>query len=131
MDHHCPFIGNCVGAANHRHFIAFLFSTIYISIMSAYAGLHIWPPVKYRSLRHLIGFSSNIAIQAFKEVMLAFASSAVQLSARGLVLIYLFISSVSLQIGLGFLLWQQLSYTYEGKTYLGHLSSQGSRGDHS
>ncbi|PPS13064.1 hypothetical protein GOBAR_AA07554 [Gossypium barbadense] len=109
MDHHCPFIGNCVGAANHRHFIAFLFSavfsTIYISFISAYAGLHIWPPVKYRSLGHLNGSGRDLAIQAFKEVMLAL-------------------------IGLSVLLWQQLCYIYEGKTYLSHLSSQGSGGDH-
>ncbi|KAG8473724.1 hypothetical protein CXB51_035990 [Gossypium anomalum] len=134
MDHHCPFIGNCVGAANHRHFIAFLFSavfsTIYISFISAYAGLHIWPPVKYRSLGHLNGSGRSLAIRAFKEVMLALVSSAVQLSARGLILVYLFVSSVSLQIGLSVLLWQQLCYIYEGKTYLSHLSSQGSGGDH-
>ncbi|MBA0572949.1 hypothetical protein Golob_000249, partial [Gossypium lobatum] len=109
MDHHCPFIGNCIGAANHRHFIAFLFSavfsTIYISFLSAYAGLHIWPPVKYRSLGHLNGSGRDLAIRAFKEVMLAL-------------------------IGLSVLLWQQLCYIYEGKTYLSHLSSQGSGGDH-
>lgn len=62
--------------------------------------------------------------------MLALVSSAVQLSARGLILVYLFVSSVSLQIGLSVLLWQQLCYIYEGKTYLSHLSSQGSGGDH-
>ncbi|XVF85643.1 hypothetical protein PTKIN_Ptkin17bG0132600 [Pterospermum kingtungense] len=128
MDHHCPFIGNCVGAANHRHFIAFLFSavfsTIYVSVMSAYAGLHIWPPLNYRSLGHLNGVSRNLALIALKEVMLALLSSAVQLSIRGLVLVYLFISSVSVEIGLSVLLWQQLCYIYEGKTYLSHLSSR-------
>lgn len=133
IDFCCIQIGNCVGAANHRHFIAFLFSavfsTIYVSFISAYAGLHSWPPVKYRSLAHLNGSGRDLAIRAFKEVMLALVSSAVQLSARGLVLVYLFVSSVSLQIGLSVLLWQQLCYIYAGKTYLSHLSSQGSGGD--
>ncbi|OMO75553.1 Zinc finger, DHHC-type, palmitoyltransferase [Corchorus capsularis] len=103
MDHHCPFIGNCVGAANHRHFIIFLcsavVSTIYVSIMSAYAGLHIWPPLKYRSFVHLNGVSSTLALRAVKEVSIALLSSAVQLSARGLILVYLFVSSISVQIG--------------------------------
>lgn len=122
-------IGNCVGAANHHHFIVFLFSTvfstIYVSVMSAYAGLHIWPPLKYRSsLGHLNVLSRDLALVALKEVLLALLSSAVQLSARGLVLVYLFISSISVEIGLCVLLLQQLCYIYEGKTYLSHLSSR-------
>uniref|UniRef100_A0A0A9Z6P4 Palmitoyltransferase n=2 Tax=Lygus hesperus TaxID=30085 RepID=A0A0A9Z6P4_LYGHE len=28
MDHHCPWINNCVGHANHAHFVAFLFFAV-------------------------------------------------------------------------------------------------------
>ncbi|KAL7215752.1 hypothetical protein ACSBR1_027821 [Camellia fascicularis] len=132
MDHHCPFIGNCVGAANHRCFIAFLLSavisTIYVSIISAYTGFHIWPPLKYRSFDLLRGSRTNLALRAVKEIIFAFLRSAEFLSARGLVLAYLFLSSVSVQIGLSVLLWQQLCYIYEGNTYLNHLSSQAGDG---
>ncbi|XP_057961283.1 protein S-acyltransferase 11 isoform X2 [Malania oleifera] len=132
MDHHCPFIGNCVGAGNHRYFIAFLISavisTIYVSIMSAYVGLHVWPPLKYRALGHLYGFSSDLALRTMKEIILALLSSAAFLSARGLVLVYLFFASVSVEIGLSVLLWQQLCFIYSGKTYLSNLSSGGAEG---
>ncbi|KAM6547436.1 hypothetical protein CsatB_019112 [Cannabis sativa] len=127
MDHHCPFIGNCVGAANHRYFIAFLISAvismIYVTFMSTYAGLYVWPPLSYRAFGRIHGYSSNMASTALKEVMLALLRSAALLSARGLILVYLFVSSVSVEIGLSILLWQQLCYIYEGKTYLNSLSS--------
>ncbi|XP_065867120.1 protein S-acyltransferase 11 isoform X1 [Euphorbia lathyris] len=130
MDHHCPFIGNCVGAANHRHFIAFLISaiisTIYVSIVSAYTVIHLWPPSESRSLGNLRGMDSHVVWRILKEVIFTFLSSALLLSTRGLVLVYLFFSSISVEIGLTVLLWQQLSYIYQGKTYISHLSSQGS-----
>ncbi|GLT73865.1 hypothetical protein SLA2020_456950 [Shorea laevis] len=132
MDHHCPFIGNCVGAANHRYFIAFLLtaivSSIYVSIMSTYAGLYIWPSLPYRSAGHMNGSGRALAFRAVKEVVIALLDSAVLLSARGLVLVYLLVSSVSVEMGLSILLWQQLCYIYEGETYLSHLSSRGGDG---
>ncbi|KAM7487895.1 hypothetical protein LguiB_025379 [Lonicera macranthoides] len=133
MDHHCPFIGNCVGASNHRCFILFLISavtsTIYVTIISAYAALHIWPPVLYKPLDLLNGLVSNqAAFRTTKEILFAFLRSTLFLSPRGFVLAYLFIASASVEIGLGVLLWQQLCYIYEGKTYLSHLSSRESDG---
>ncbi|KAG9442282.1 hypothetical protein H6P81_018136 [Aristolochia fimbriata] len=130
MDHHCPFIGNCVGAANHRSFIAFLFSVIisaiYASVMSIYAGIHIWPPLDYGN-RHPISYFSRMALLGSTSgITRALLSSALHLSARGIVLVYLFLVCTSVQIGLSFLLWQQLTFIYMGHTYISHISSSGS-----
>ncbi|KAL7159980.1 hypothetical protein ABFS83_01G063900 [Erythranthe nasuta] len=128
MDHHCPFIGNCVGAGNHRPFILFLISTVistlYVALMTSFAALHIWPPLEDRHVGIIGGVvSTEFVYRVLKDNVLSFLRSAVFLSARGLVLVYLFISSVSLGIGLSVLLWQQLSYIYVGKTYLSQLSA--------
>ncbi|KAL6501745.1 hypothetical protein OROGR_026878 [Orobanche gracilis] len=128
MDHHCPFIGNCVGAANHRSFVLFLISTVistlYVAIMTSYASFHIWPHLDRKPVSNFSGFiNSELMFRVVKEHVLSFLRSAVFLPIRGLVLVYLFIASVSVCIGLGVLLWQQLSYIYAGKTYLSHLSA--------
>lgn len=119
-------IGNCVGASNHRPFILFLLSTVistlYVAIMTSYSALHIWPPLEHRSLSQSSGFAnSEFIFGVLKDNILAFLRSSVFLSARGLVLVYLFIASFSVGTGLCVLLWQQLSYIYVGKTYLSHL----------
>ncbi|KAK2453733.1 DHHC-type zinc finger family protein [Trifolium repens] len=127
MDHHCPFIGNCVGAANHYSFICFLISavlsTIYVSIMAVYSSLHMWPPLSH-TFGRLKGITGrDLAWRIINEIFITFLRSALFLSSRGLLLLYLFIASFSLQIGLSVLLWQQLTFIYEGKTYLSNLSS--------
>ncbi|KAI5678301.1 hypothetical protein M9H77_09251 [Catharanthus roseus] len=121
-------IGNCVGAANHRSFILFLMSTVtstvYVSLISAYTALYIWPPINYRVTRSPEGLNTyKLVFTLLKEAILSFLRSAVFITPRGLVLVYLFIASVSVQIGLSVLLWQQLCYIYKGKTYLSQLSS--------
>lgn len=122
-------IGNCVGADNHPHFIALLISVIisttYVTLMAVYVGIQIWPSVTFESISYVNGNSGELAIRYARELIIGLLRSAAFLEPRGLVLVYLFISSVSLGIGLFILLWQQLCYIYEGKTYLSDLSSQG------
>jgi len=125
MDHHCPFIGNCVGASNHQAFVIFLISVViscaYAASMTIYASYKTWPSVDFPNLE-----SSRHSMSSMKillEIITTIAGSAFFLSARGLVLVYLAFASLSVNAGIGVLLCQQLSYIYEGNTYLNHLSS--------
>lgn len=126
MDHHCPFIGNCVGAANHRYFISFLISVVisclYVVMMTLYTAFHIWPPPQFENLASTHTSVSIVLMQILSGI----ASSVLSLSARGLVLLYLAFACLSVDIGITVLLWQQLYYVYEGKTYINHISSKNS-----
>ena len=64
MDHYCPWMGNTVGAKNHRDFVIFLLLETFAMIVSLLvAVVRVWdenPSEKQRSKTlaspHLIGF---------------------------------------------------------------------------
>ena len=114
-----------MGASNHQVFVIFLISVViscaYAASMTIYASYKTWPSVDFPNLE-----SSRHSMSSMKillEIITTIAGSAFFLSARGLVLVYLAFASLSVNAGIGVLLCQQLSYIYEGNTYLNHLSS--------
>ncbi|KAK8944253.1 putative S-acyltransferase [Platanthera zijinensis] len=124
MDHHCPFIGNCVGAGNHRFFIAFLISVVisclYVVMMTLHTAFHILPPPQLESLPSTY---DSVSSKVLMQILAGISSSILSLSVRGLVLLYLAFACLSVDIGIAVLLWQQLYYVYEGKTYINHIGS--------
>lgn len=114
-----------MGASNHQVFVIFLISVViscsYAAGMTIYASYQIWPSVDFPNLA-----SSRRSMSFWRillDIITMVAGSAFFLSARGLVLVYLAFASLSVNAGIAVLLCQQLSYIYEGNTYLNHISS--------
>jgi len=134
MDHHCSFIGNCVGANNHVHFLLFLlFATVsglYVLTMSIYVGSKVWPQLlNFRRVNNFprrlhSGMSFNVVMDVLAVVIASLEPAA---SARAFALIYLCIASLSLVIGVGLLLHQQVQLVYSGETYIDSLTPGGGK----
>jgi len=127
-------IGNCVGASNHRYFILFLgfttVSCIYVLILVVYTF-----SVSWRNLMEIHHDDGLPPLQGtFGMRLMANILSAVILdtqftfSMRLLSLVYLFVASVALLIGVGLLLQQQLWFVYRGDTYINNLYPSVNRG---
>uniref|UniRef100_A0A0E0PFN5 S-acyltransferase n=1 Tax=Oryza rufipogon TaxID=4529 RepID=A0A0E0PFN5_ORYRU len=97
------------------------FKSPYAAGMTIYSSYRIWPPLDFENLASTC--RSMGYIKMLIEIIGTLASSAFFLSARGLVTVYIAFASLSVNAGIGVLLFQQLSYIYEGNTYLNRLSS--------
>uniref|UniRef100_A0A8C4Q4D6 Palmitoyltransferase n=1 Tax=Eptatretus burgeri TaxID=7764 RepID=A0A8C4Q4D6_EPTBU len=55
FDHHCPWVGNCVGAGNHRYFVGYLFFLLCMICWVIYGSVTFWDLHCHTSY-HLDGF---------------------------------------------------------------------------
>ena len=118
MDHHCPFLSNCVGTDNHRNFLLFLAWTIvsclYVAAVSSALLLQRWAYVR-DFLRAVV--------QSLKwqRALLVWLTVLLKAPAWLSVALYLLFVSVSLALGLGVLLARQVVFLLRGISYVDTL----------
>lgn len=121
-------IGNCVGANNHGYFILFLIFTtvscLYVLIMVLYTYTHAkayWMVAESETLSERDTLNLGLDLMAGVLSSLLFDNQ-VAFTIRSIGLLYLFVASLVLLIGVGLLLHQQLVLVYSGQTYLDSIT---------